>query len=89
MPLTVGSPLSHYDVTAKIGEGGMGQVWRRAWLVFRRRFDMSAQNLKYGGQSQAVDATKRLNTSDGFIHPNVCRGRLLSWRATAFNSVRV
>ena len=40
-------------------------------------------------QSQAVDATKRLNTSDGFIHPNVCRGRLLSWRATAFNSVRV
>ena len=42
-----------------------------------------------GGRPQLVDATKRLNTSDGFIHPNVARGRLLSWRATAFNSVRV
>ena len=41
------------------------------------------------GQSQLVDATNRLNTSDAFIQPNVCRGRLLSWRATAFNSARV
>ncbi len=24
MSLTVGSPLGHYDVAAKIGEGGMG-----------------------------------------------------------------
>ncbi len=28
MPLTVGSRLAHYDVTALIGEGGMGQVYR-------------------------------------------------------------
>ena len=28
MPLTVGSRLGHYDVTAKIGEGGMGEVYR-------------------------------------------------------------
>ncbi len=28
MPLTVGDRLGHYDVTAKIGEGGMGQVYR-------------------------------------------------------------
>ena len=41
------------------------------------------------GQPQLVDATNRLNTSDGFIQPNVYRGRLLSWRATAFNSARV
>ena len=40
-------------------------------------------------QPQLVDATKRLNTSDGFIHPKVCRGRLLSCRATAFSSARV
>ena len=42
-----------------------------------------------GRQPQLVDATNRLNTSDGFIQPNVYRGRLLSWRATAFNSARV
>ncbi len=27
MPLTVGSRLGHYDVTALIGEGGTGQVY--------------------------------------------------------------
>ena len=28
MPLTVGSRLGHYNVTALIGEGGMGQVYQ-------------------------------------------------------------
>ena len=28
MPLNVGSRLAHHDVTALIGEGGMGQVYR-------------------------------------------------------------
>ncbi len=28
MPLTVGSRIAHYDVTAFIGEGGMGQVYQ-------------------------------------------------------------
>ena len=28
MPLSAGTRLGHYDVTALIGEGGMGQVWQ-------------------------------------------------------------
>ena len=28
MPLNVGSRLGHYDATALIGEGDMGQVWQ-------------------------------------------------------------
>ena len=28
MPISVGSRLGHYDVTALIGEGGMGQVYQ-------------------------------------------------------------
>ena len=28
MSLSVGARLGHYEVTAKIGEGGMGEVYR-------------------------------------------------------------
>ncbi len=28
MPLSAGTRLGHYDVTALIGEGGMGQVYQ-------------------------------------------------------------
>ncbi len=28
MPLSAGTSLGHYDVTAFLGEGGMGQVWQ-------------------------------------------------------------
>ena len=28
MPLTPGTRLGHYDVTALLGEGSMGQVWQ-------------------------------------------------------------
>ena len=28
MPLSIGSRLGHYDVTALIGEGGMGQLYQ-------------------------------------------------------------
>ena len=50
MALTVGSRLGHYDVTALIGEGGMGQVYRVtdtkldrdvALKVYLRRFALS------------------------------------------------
>ena len=36
MPLTVGSRLDHYDVTALIGEGGMGQVYQATDIKLNR-----------------------------------------------------
>ena len=36
MPLTPGSRLSPYEVTAKIGEGGMGEVYRATDTTLNR-----------------------------------------------------
>ncbi len=35
MPLNVGDRLAHYDVTALIGEGGMGKVYQATCLDVR------------------------------------------------------
>ncbi len=37
MPLTVGSRLGHYNVTALIGEGGMGQVYQATDTKLKRQ----------------------------------------------------
>ncbi len=37
MPLEVGSRLGHYDVTALIGEGGMGQVYQATDTKLKRQ----------------------------------------------------
>ena len=37
MPLTVGDHIAHYDVTALIGEGGMGQVYQATDTKLKRQ----------------------------------------------------
>ena len=37
MALQVGSRLAHYDVTALIGEGGMGQVYQATDTTLNRQ----------------------------------------------------
>ena len=37
MALEIGSRLGHYDVTALLGEGGMGQVWRARDTMLNRQ----------------------------------------------------
>ena len=37
MPLNVGSRLGHYDVTALIGEGGMGRVYQATDTKLKRQ----------------------------------------------------
>ncbi len=42
MALEVGSRLAHYDVTALIGEGGMGQVYQATDTKMNRQVGLKA-----------------------------------------------
>ena len=42
MPLNVGSRIAHYDVTAFIGEGSMGQVYEATDTRLNRQVALSS-----------------------------------------------
>ncbi len=58
MPLTIGSRLGHYDVTALIGEGGMGQVYRATDTASNRETYFITRN---HGESEQQEGGGRHN----------------------------
>ena len=44
MPLEVGSRIAHYDVTALIGEGGMGEVYQATDTKLNRQVALKARS---------------------------------------------
>ena len=60
MSLSVGARLAHYDVTALIGEGGMGEVYRARDTKLDRDV---AQSGKVTSRSDGCRSVKRLEHS--------------------------
>ena len=61
MPLTVGDRLGHYDVTALIGEGGMGQTQLNGQPMSsqEKRKRLLAYPLLYRRQDVAIELEVR------------------------------
>jgi len=69
----IGQTLGHYRVTAKIGEGGMGAVYRAYDEVLHR--DVAVKVLHKGSQLDSPAGKSLLEearASSSLAHPNIC-----------------
>ena len=76
MPLNVGDRLGHYEVTAQIGQGGMGEVYR-AHPRFGRTHHSQISNAGPGQPGFARAAISQDARLWGFC----CWSRMLVWGA--------
>ena len=73
MALNVGSRLGHYDVTALIGEGGMGQVYQARDTKLDR--DVALKVLRRTIPAGANDMIERLDDSKARIVEHLAQAR--------------
>ena len=69
----IGQVLGHYRVVAKIGEGGMGVVYRAYDEVLHR--DVALKVVKKGvalGSSGGQNLLREARASSALSHPNIC-----------------
>ena len=72
MALEVGSRLGHYDVTALIGEGGMGQVYRATDTRLKRDVALKVLPANMAADSERFDRFQREAQAIASLnHPNV------------------
>jgi serine/threonine protein kinase len=69
----IGKTLGHYRIDAKIGEGGMGIVYRAYDEVLHRDVAVKVLNEPAGGDlSTARNLLEEARASSSLSHPNIC-----------------
>ena len=72
MPLTVGSRLGHYDVTALIGEGGMGQVYQATDTKLKRQVALKILPEAFSADPERLARFQReAEVLASLNHPNI------------------
>ena len=78
MALDVGSRLAHYDVTAKIGEGGMGEVYRARDTKLDRDVALKVLPQAFTSDPDRLARFEReAKVLASLNHPNI--GQIPSW----------
>ena len=74
MPLSPGSRLGHYDVTALIGEGGMGQVWQAADTQLNRQVALKILPDAFAADPERLARfTREAKILASLNHPNIAQ----------------
>ena len=72
MALNVGTRLGHYDVTALIGEGGMGQVWQATDTQLNRQVALKILPDAFAKDAERLARFKReAQILASLNHPNI------------------
>ena len=74
MALNVGTRLGHYDVTALIGKGGMGQVWQATDTKLNRQVAMKILPDAFAADPDRLARFKReAQILASLNHPNIAQ----------------
>ena len=74
MPLNVGDRLGHYDVTALIGEGGMGQVYRATDTKLKRQVALKILPDAFSADPERLARFQReAEVLASLNHPNIAQ----------------
>ena len=68
----IGQVLGHCRITAKIGEGGMGVVYRAYDEVLHREVAIKVVRKETGVDSSGGDLLHEARASSSLAHPNIC-----------------
>ena len=72
MPLSPGTRLGHYDVTAKIGEGGMGEVWQATDTQLNRQVALKILPDTFAGDPDRLSRfTREAQILASLNHPGI------------------